>query len=142
MDKRVREKLLKIFDDVPVLKEILLSKEDIENKRKKIADQLNKMLIATFDDDPLIPPLKWILKMEAIRVFRKILSYRSEKLAGYSFLNYIHNIINKKNLKGIEKPRPDFYAELEHLIRGVSGKAEVYPKKGSGFCKKVRRTSC
>jgi len=136
MDKRVREKLLKIFDDVPVLKEILLSKEDIENKRKKIADQLNKMLIATFDDDPLIPPLKWILKMEAIRVFRKILSYRSEKLAGYSFLNYIHNIINKKNLKGIEKPRPDFYAELEHLIRGVSGKAEVYPKKVPGFAKK------
>ena len=73
MDKHVRERLLKIFDDIPKIKEILISKEDIENKRKKIREQLNIMLIATFDDDPSIPPLKWVLKMEAIRVFRKIL---------------------------------------------------------------------
>jgi len=135
MDKRVRERLLKIFDDIPKIKEILISKEDIENKRKKIREQLNIMLIATFDDDPSIPPLKWVLKMEAIRVFRKILSRRDERLAGYSFMNYIHNIINKKDLKGIEKPSPDFYAELEHLVRGVSGKADVYPKKIPGFAK-------
>ncbi len=135
MDKHVRERLLKIFDGIPSIKEILLSKEDIENKRKKIREQLNMMLIATFDDDPSIPPLKWVLKTEAIRVFRKILSRRDEKLAGYSFLNYIHNIINKKDLKGIEKPSPDFYAELEHLVRGVSGKADVYPKKIPGFVK-------
>jgi lysine 2,3-aminomutase len=135
MDKRVRERLLKIFDDVPLIKEILISKEDIEDKRKKIADQLNTMLIATFDDDPSIPPLKWVLRMEAIRVFRKFLSRRGEKLAGYSFLNYIHNIINEKDQKGLEKPSPDFYAELEHLVRGVSGKAEVYPKKIPAFVK-------
>jgi len=136
MDKHVRERLLKIFDGIPAIKEILISKEDIENKRKKIVDQLNTMLIATFDDDPLIPPLKWDLRMEAIRVFRKILSRRDEKLTGYSFLNYIHNIITKKDLKGIEKPSSDFYAELEHLVRGVSGKAEVYPKKIPDFAKK------
>jgi len=135
MDKHVRERLLKIFDGIPSIKEILLSKEDIENKRKKIREQLNIMLIATFDDDPSIPPLKWVLKMEAIRVFRKIFSRRDEKLAGYSFLNYIHNIINKNDFKGIEKPSPDFYAELEHLVRGVSGKADVYPKKVPGFVK-------
>lgn len=135
MDKHVRERLLKIFDDIPTIKEILISKEDIENNRKKIREQLNRMLIATFDDDPSIPPLKWVLKTEAIRVFRKILSRRDEKLAGYSFLNYIHNIINKKDLKGIEKPSPDFYAELEHLVRGASGKAEVYPEKIPGFVK-------
>jgi lysine 2,3-aminomutase len=135
MDKHVRERLLKIFDDIPTIKEILISKEDIENNRKKIREQLNMMLIATFDDDPSIPPLKWVLKTEAIRVFRKILSRRDEKLAGYSFLNYIHNIINKKDLKGIEKPSPDFYAELEHLVRGASGKAEVYPEKIPGFVK-------
>ncbi len=135
MDKRVREKLLKIFDGIPSIKEILLSKEDIENKRKKIREQLNIMLIATFEDDPAIPPLKWLLKMEAIRVFRKILSYRSEKLAEYSFLNYVHNIINEKDLNGKEKPSSDFYAELEHIVRGVSGKAEVYPKRVPKFIK-------
>lgn len=135
-DKHVREKMLKIFDEIPSIKEILLSKEEIENKRKKIVDRLNTMLIATFDDDPSIPPLKWLLKMEAIRVFRKILSNRSEELAGYSFLDYVHNVINKKNLKGIKKPSPDFYAELEHIVLGVSGKAEVYPKSVPGFAKK------
>lgn len=135
MDKRVREKLLKIFDGIPSIKEILLSKEDIENKRKKIREQLNIMLIATFEDDPAIPPLKWLLKMEAIRVFRKILSCRSEKLAEYSFLNYVHNIMNEKDLNGKEKPSSDFYAELEHIVRGVSGKAEVYPKRVPKFTK-------
>jgi len=113
MDKRVRERLLEIFDCIPAIRDILLAKEDIENKREKIVAQLNTMLIATFDDDPSLPPLKWFLKMEAIRVFRKLLSRRSEKLAGHSLLNYIHNIINKKNINGIEKLSPDFCDELE-----------------------------
>ena len=136
MDKRVRERLLEIFDCIPAIRDILLAKEDIEKKREKIVAQLNTMLIATFDDDPSIPPLKWFLKMEAIRVFRKLLSRRSEKLAGHSLLNYIHNIINKKNINGIEKPSPDFYDELEHLVYGVTGKAVVYPKKVPVYAKK------
>lgn len=136
MKKRlIRKRLFKIFSYSPVLKEIFLSFDPIQVKRKKIRNFLSDLLVSTFDDDPMIPPLEWILTRDAIGVFRNILSRRSEKLAGYSVLQYIDDLLHKEDFEDIEIPSEDFLAELEHLFRGMMGKTGVYSDKVPAFLK-------
>ena len=132
MDKtRIRNKLLRILDVAPPLKEAFLSSASVDVQREKIRDFLSSLIVTTYDDET--PPLEWILVRDAISVFRTILSPRSERLVGYSFLQYIHDLLYKENLKEIERPSPDFFAELEHLFRGLMGKSGIYPDKASIF---------
>ncbi|MDY7031033.1 MAG: KamA family radical SAM protein, partial [Thermodesulfobacteriota bacterium] len=133
--ERIQKRLSRILDIAPDLKEILILSDPIEIKRQKIKDFLSDMLMATFDDNPTIPPLEWVLTRDAIRVFRNIVSSRSERLSGYSFLMYIDDLLHKEDLRSVERPSPGFFAELEHLLKGIMGKTEVYPKNIPAFLK-------
>ena len=133
--ERIRNKLLKILDIAPDLKEILLSPGSIDKKRGKARKFLSIKLHATFDDDPPIHPLEWVLTRNAVRVFRSILSKRSERLAGYSFLQYIDDLIHDRKLDGRQKPGSGFFAELEPLLKGVMGRTGVYEEKMPAFLK-------
>lgn len=135
MEDRIRQRLLKILAISPPIKGIFLSLDSVEGKRKKLRRILHEMLIETFTDDPHIPPLQWVLNRDAIGVFRRILSRRSERLSGFSVLEYIHTLIHNPKNKSIPKPSPGFFAELEHLLYGISGKAEVYPATPPAFAK-------
>lgn len=130
-----KEKFFNTLDLAPQLKEILLSKDFLENKREKIRQFLSEMLMATFEDNPTIPPLEWILTRDAITVFRNILSTRSERLAGYSLLNYLDELINNPESEDLERPEQAFWAELTHLVEGIVGKTGVYPEKEPVFTK-------
>ena len=134
-NKNARRKLLKTLEYNPKLKEIFLSTESIEVKRKEIQLFLSNLLFSIFEDDPQIPPLEWILTKSAINVFKNILSLRSERLAKFSMITYIDAIINQTETKDMEKPAPGFLAEFDHLIKGISGKAGLYSNEPPAFLK-------
>ena len=133
--EKIKNRLDKILNNAPALKEIIFSSDPIDIKRKKINKFLADMLMATFEDDPAIPPLEWILTRDAIRVFRNILSTRNESLAGFSLLQYINDLLHKENFDQIQIPGSGFFAELDHLIRGITGKTGVYSDKIPSFAK-------
>jgi len=135
MENRIKKRLLKSLDAVPPLKRILLSKDNFEKKRIKIRALLTKMLIDSFEENPDESSLKWILRRDAILVFRNIMSRRSAVLAGYSFLKYIDDLLQDKKTDSLPLPTPGFFAELDHLFRGISGRAEVYPESKPAFAK-------
>jgi len=122
----IRKRVLDLLATAPALKDILCSSDTVPVKRQQLRRFLANMLTATFDDDPTIPPLEWVLTRDAIGVFRNILSARNERLAGYSFLQYVHDLIHNEDLREVETPAEGFFAELEHLVRGITGKAGVY----------------
>ena len=129
----IRNKLLRILDIAPALKEILISSEPVDLKRNKIRRFLADVHAATFSDDHTVPPLEWILARDTIRIFRTIIWPRSEILAGYSFLKYLDDLLHAESLRDIEKPSPDFFAELDHLLKGIMGKTGIYPEKAPAF---------
>ena len=135
MDKKARKKLLTILELIPPLKEIMVSFDSLQLKRKKIRELLNTMLINTYDDNPDLPSLAWMLSRDAILVFRNITSRRSAKVAGFSFLGYLNDLIHDDKIYAKTPPSPDFFAELSHLIHGISGQADVYPKNPPAFTK-------
>jgi lysine 2,3-aminomutase len=139
MQEKIRARLLKILETVPPLKKIMVSKIPLEKKRMKVRDLLNKMLIETFVDNPDQPSLKWVLTRDAILVFRNIISRRSERHTGFSFLMYLDDLIQNNKNKAIAKPAADFFAELDNLLKGISGQADVYPEKAPAFSKHTGR---
>ncbi len=130
---RIRNKLLRILDVAPELKDAFLSSPSVNIQRKKIREFLSSLIVTTYENET--PPLEWILVRDTIRVFRTIISSRSEKLVGYSFLQYIHDLLYEEDLKKIEKPSPDFFAELDHLLKGLMGKSGIYPDKAPVFAR-------
>jgi len=117
----------------------MVSPGPLEEKRSRIREFLSGMLGATFDDDPTIPPLEWILTRDAIEAFRMILSRRSEQLAGFSFLRYLNDLIHRPDYRGLERPTPGFFSELDHLLRGITGRAGIYEKTFLAFTKHTGR---
>ena len=133
--ERIRRRLLTVLDNAPDLREIMLSFDSVDEKRQRIRNFLSNMLIVTFDDDPTIPPLEWVLARDAIRVFRNILATRSERLAGYSLLRYVDDLLHKNDLDDAAMPKRGFFAELEHILRGVTGTTGVYSESLPAFVK-------
>jgi len=133
--ENIRNRLLRILEIAPEFKAIMVSSYSIDSKRRNLRGFLADMLAATFYDDPTIPSLEWILARDSIRVFAAILSTRSERLVGYSFLGYVDDLLHKNSLKDIEKPSSGFFAELEHLLKGITGKTGVYSDKLPAFLK-------
>ncbi len=132
---KIRARLIKILDVAPPLKEILLSSDSVDEKRERISRLLGDLLDATFYDDETVPPLEWVLKRDAIRVFRSIISPRSERLSHYSFLQYVNDLLHKVDLQNVRRPEQGFLAEIEHLLKGLMGKTGIYPTSIPAFSK-------
>jgi lysine 2,3-aminomutase len=132
-ESKVSQKLLDILELAPDLKKILLSEDPLHVKRTKMRSFLSRKQTTSFSENLRIPPLEWIVTRDAISVFRKILSPRSERLAGYSFLRYLNDLLHGGETKRKERPAPGFLAELDHLMRGVMGKAGLYSEHVPAF---------
>lgn len=135
MEERQKQKLLRILDTLPPLREIMVSETSLEEKRELIRGLLDSRLKDTYVDNPDLPSLKWVLARDAIRVFRNLLSHRSEKHAGFSFLGFLNDLLNADKNKDVPKPTPDLFAELDHLLHGIAGQADVYPETAPAFSK-------
>lgn len=119
----------------PELKEILLSRAKLETKRVWIKQWLSAQSAETYEDNPDIAPLEYILQRDAIDVFRKIISVRNENLAGYSLLQYVIDLLDESSDIEYAKPQPSFLAELDHLIKGITGRSGIYDQKPPAFTK-------
>ena len=131
--QRYRERLAGVLDIVPELRAIFLADNTVYVKRKKARSFLSQLLTATFEGNPKIAPLEWIITRDAISVLRRILSARSERLAGFSLVEYINDLLQGK--PGTPKPSSGFFAELDHLLRGVTGTTGVYTERLPAFVK-------
>lgn len=130
-DFRVR--LMESLDEVPDIKNILLSSDSLEEKRRKIRLVLSEILVQGYDRNPDLPEMKWILIQDVITTLWHILTTRAEKLSGYSLLQYLDDLVNKENLEGVTPPSPGFIAEIDHFMKGIAGKANIYDDEEATF---------
>ena len=128
-------KLLSILNISPDLKKIVCSGGTIEQVREKIKKWLTDILKSTYVENPDIPPLEYILARSSITVFQQLISRRNEKLAGFSLLEYMEELLNRANGKVSQKPKAGFFAELEHLLKGIVGKSAIYKEQPPAFAR-------
>ncbi len=134
-ENRTRRQLLKILGLSPDLKSVLQSNEALDSKRAKIMGLLDRMLRVTYDKDAATAQLEWILARDAANVLKNILTVRNEKLAGYSFLQYLDDLINRSDNPGLAAPSPGFLAEITYLVKGIGINSGIYSGKTPAFQK-------
>ncbi len=134
MTKRDQQRLSRILDINPPIKDIFFSHQSLKKKRQLIRKVFGEIITRTFDDDPSLHPLQWALARDCLLRFRKLISLRSEKLAGFSFLQYVDDLVHNRPTQS-PPPSPGFFAELEHLLLGMVGKAKIYPQAAPAFSK-------
>jgi len=127
MDRvQIKKRITEIFGKIPALRDILLSSDTIDAKREAIRSHICHDHLSTFDEDRDLHPLEWVVIRSAHGAFENMLSTRNERLAGYSLLQYLNDLLHKEDIADLRAPTPGFFAELEHLMRGMSGTAQVY----------------
>ncbi len=115
------------------IEKIFLSDLDIEGKRLALREYLGNLLAAISDNVDAIRPMEWILCRDAVWVFRSILNPRSEELSEFSVLSYIDALINSPNSEDGAELSIGFVTEIEHLIKGVCGLADIYSEEPPSF---------
>jgi len=133
--QQIRTRLSNILSIAPQLHDIIESSDTVEKKKENVRAWLSDILSETYKDNSSIEALEYILAREAINVFRRILSDRSEKLVGYSLMGYLVTLLTGSDNEVFERPAPGFFAELEHLVRGIRGKTGIYDVKAPAFSK-------
>ncbi len=133
--QQIKTRLRNILSIAPQLHDIIVSSATVEEKKAGVHTWLSDMLAETYKDNSNIKPLEYILVHDAINVFRRILSDRSEKLAGYSFIGYLVTLLTASNDEVFERPTVGFFAELERLVRGIMGATGIYAAKAPAFIK-------
>ncbi len=68
--------------------------------------------------------MEYATALEAIKVFNNLISLRNEKIAGFSTLDYLMQIV-KDNKKDIEEISEGFLEEFIHLFKAMKGKADI-----------------
>jgi len=132
---QIKMRLRNILSIAPQLHDIIVSSATVEEKRNDVHTWLSDILADTYKGNSNIKPLEYILIHDAINVFRRILSDRSEKLAGYSFLGYLVTLLTASNDEVFERPTAGFFAELERLVRGIMGATGIYAANAPAFSK-------
>lgn len=133
MTHRRAEKIRSALSITPEILAIFQEKISLEDKRLKLREHLANLLTAISDNTDPIRPMEWILCRDAVWVFRNILNPRSEDLAGFSVLKVLDDIVNERHPETLPELTDDFVAEIEHLIRGVSGNAGIYGDEPPSF---------
>ena len=133
--QQIKTRLRNILSIAPQLHDIIVSSATVEEKKDDVHTWLSDILAETYKDNSNIKPLEYILVHDAINVFRRILSDRSEKLAGYSFIGYLVTLSTASNDEVFERPTAGFFAELERLVRGIMGTTGIYAAKAPAFIK-------
>ncbi|MCK9275740.1 MAG: hypothetical protein M0P57_11700 [Syntrophales bacterium] len=124
--EEIINKISEIFDMIPALKKIIFSSGTVEWKREAIRNHICHDHLSAFDEDHDLHPLRWVVVRSAHGAFENMLSLRNERAAGFSLLKYINDLIHKEDISRLQKPSCGFFAELTHLILGMSGNAQVY----------------
>ena len=133
MTQQLAHKLRVAISLNPEIKDILTADADLEEKRLRLREYLANTLAAISDNTDPVRPMEWILRRDCVWVLRSIINPRSEAMSGFSLLAYIDGILNDSR----ESCRPElsagFVAEIEHLIKGVSGLACIYSEEPPAF---------
>ncbi len=126
MNDNLIHKLRKAIALNQEIETILVGPLPLEEKRLKLRAHLATILAVISDDIEPVRPMEWILQRDAIWAFRNILNPRSEALAEFNLLDFLDGIINGTDTGKEFDLSAGFVAEIEHLIKGVSGITNIY----------------
>jgi len=109
-----------IWVEAPEIKQLLSSAADIETARARLARYLDDLEWEHRQGDQEIHELDRSLALQAIRVFRNLISPVYERLVGFSTLEHLLSLA-----RGQEEVSEGFIEEFRHLFRAIKGRSGI-----------------
>ncbi len=117
-----------LWAEDPEAYRILRGSRDLEKARRRLYDYLNELEWKYRSGAKYVHPLVESIAIEAIRVFKNIISPKNEALSGYSALSYIWRLA-RGDLGVLGELDEGFLLEIYHLFKAINGRPEIYPAK-------------
>ncbi len=102
---------------------LLRESGDLEEARKRLYQYLNDLEWSFREGRIKVHRLDYALALEAIRVFKNIISPENEKIATFSTLEYLYRIA-KEDPEVLNEVGMGFIMEFKHLFKAIHGTAE------------------
>lgn len=119
----------KLFSLNSTIKSLLLEAENLGEARQFIITYINEYFVTLRRKNYIIPPLELHLRIACLQVLRKMVSPRSEKLAGFSLISLLWKLANKKYDDLPENLSDGFFVELINLFKGIEGTSGIYSRE-------------
>ena len=116
----------KFWEKHPVIFALLKDSKDPEVARNYLHNYLGEQWRTLYQLETIRPSLEWGIRMNALRIFRRTISLRSEKLTGYSLVSLLWNLAHGKYKEVPDELNQGFFEEIDHLLIAIAGKARVY----------------
>ncbi len=112
----------RMWNEAPGIHRLLREARDLEDARKKLYAYLAELEQKIRDGEIDLHPLDYWLALQAINVFRNILSKRNEKIATFSTLEYLYRLA-KDDPRIYDEVGMGFIEEFRHLFKAIHGTA-------------------
>ena len=110
----------------PLICAILKESADPEIARNHIHNYLAEQWRVLYQSDSSEPTLQWGIRMLALRIFRRIISQRSEQLTGFSIVRLLFNLAHEQFDDLPKDLNIGFFEEIDHLLLAIADKSEIY----------------
>jgi len=121
MNKSLIEKL---WRENPEIFKLLKESENLKEVRQKLFEFCKDLEWKYREGKEELHKLEYATALEAIKVFNNLISFRNEKIAGFSTLGYLWSLA-KDNQEITEEVSDGFLEEFFHLFKAMKGKADI-----------------
>ena len=121
MNKGLIEELWK---ENPEVFELLRESKNLKEARQRLFKFSKDLEWKYREGEEVLHKLEYATALEAIKVFNNLISLRNEKIAGFSTLEHLRNLI-KDNQEITEEVSDGFLEEFIHLFKAMKGKAGI-----------------
>lgn len=121
----MKSKLIgELWRENPDIFKILKESNDLQEVRRKLFEFSKALEWKYREGDEVLHKLEYAAALESIEVFNNLISFRNEKIAGFSTLDLLRQIA--KNSQGVlEKISEGFLEEFIHLFKAMKGRADI-----------------
>ena len=123
IDKKLVSRL---WNKHPLICALLKESADPEIARSHIHNYLAEQWKILYQLDTSEPSLQWGIRMAALRIFRRIISQRSEQLTGFSIVMLLFDLAHERFDDLPDDLNVGFFEEIDHLLLAIAGDSDIY----------------
>jgi lysine 2,3-aminomutase len=116
----------RLFSINHTIKSLLADAQSVAEARQFLITYINEYSRALQRKNYTIPPLEFDVRITSLKVFRKMISPRSERLASFCLVSLLWNLAHDKQDSLPEDLSNGFFEELIHLLKGINGTSGIY----------------
>ena len=127
--KHKKKYIQRLLFSHPTIFGMLKDSMSLSIARNSILGYIIEMIKLLNRESHRLEPLEWSNQNHSLLTFRKIISYRSERLAKFSLLKLLWNLAHENHDQLPDDLSDGFFEEMIHMFAGMQGRSGIYSRE-------------